>query len=224
MNGVLKSLHHKIIGRGIYGKAIRKDIKFDRNSFVIEFATNTIFMILLGLASIIAFTESEWRFDWNGFRHSLLSVENIIFTLLLFIIAQIIWLVVIIRKIYQIKVEKRLEKNKEVIRARVIEVMPQYYPYGFNGSRKYTITATYVAKGKTYLFTGKFVEPDIFFVMIFEEIKRKGSLLVDIEILVDPQNFKVYKMQIYDWLAEVMKINEMLFAGNPFEAIVKSRN
>lgn len=207
-------------------KQLKKIIKFDKNSFNIEFATITVFMILLGLASITTFRDGEWNVDWNDFWYSILSEENniaFLIVLLFFLIAYIIWFNIVKRKLYQINIEKRLKENRKAIRAQVIDVTPQYYPYGYSGSRRYTIMASYVEKEKTYLFTGKFVEPDIFFVLIFEEIKRIGKVPPDITIQVEPNDFKIYKMQIYEWLVELMKRNESLFSGNPFEAIKKSQ-
>ncbi|MDE6435160.1 MAG: hypothetical protein K2L07_13130, partial [Lachnospiraceae bacterium] len=143
-------------------KQLKKIIKFDRNSFAIEFTTITTFMILFGLGSITTFRDGEWNIDWNDFWYSILSEENnIAFLMVLpfFIIAQVIWLGITIRKIYQIKVEKRLENNKKIC-ARVIDVTPQDYPYGLGTRRKYTIMASYVEKEKTYVFTGTLVGPD----------------------------------------------------------------
>lgn len=206
-------------------KQLKKIIKFDKNSFTVEFVTMTVFMILLGLASITSFEASEWDIDKNDILYSLFTVENLIFlfVLLFFIIAFIIWLGILKQKLYQIKVGRRLDENKKIIHAKVVDVVPQYYPYGSKGSRKYTITASYIENENTYLFSETFVEPDIFFVMVFEEIKRMGNLPLDIIIQVDPCDFKIYKMQIYDWLSELMKINESFFSGNPFEAIKKSQ-
>lgn len=207
-------------------RKLKKILKFDRNRFAIEFTTITTFMISFGIGSITTFRDGEWNIDWNDFWYSILSEENnIVFLMLVpfFIIAQVIWIGIIIRKIYQIKVEKRLENNKKVICARVVDVTPQDYQYGLGARCKYTIMASYVEKEKTYVFTGTLVGPDTFFSLIFEEIKRIEKVPPDITIQVDPNDFKIYKMQIYEWLTELMERNESLFSGNPFEAIKKSQ-
>ena len=207
-------------------KQLKKIIKFDRNRFAIELTTITTFMISFGLGSITTFRDGEWNIDWNDFWYSILSEENNIAFLMVspfFVIALVIWIDIIKRKIYQIKVEKRLENNKKIICARVTDVTPQDYQYGLGARCKYTIMASYVEKEKTYVFTATRGGLETFFSLIFEEIKRIGKVPSDITIQVDPNDFKIYKMQIYEWLTELMKRNESLFSENPFEAIKKSQ-
>lgn len=207
-------------------ETIKKIINFDKNSFKIEFSITTVFMMLLGMASIIAFNAGEWKIDWNDFWYSILSEENniaFIIVTLPFLISCIIWLDIVKRKLYQINIEKRLKENRMAICGQVIDIEAQYYPYGLGGKCKYTIMASYVEKERTYIFTGTFVGADTFFSLIIEEIKRIGKMPPDIMIHVDPNDFKIYKMQVYEWLEELMKRNEALFTGNPFEAIQKSQ-